>query len=83
MFTQIFGLYSGLVYIKTGSIWPAIALHSQCNFFGFPSFKNFYDRRFRMTDRIVAGALYVLGLVLFFVYFSRVFDDPTPRWWNE
>lgn len=27
-YTQIFGIYSGLVYIKTGSIWPAIFLHS-------------------------------------------------------
>ena len=39
-YTQIFGIYSGLVYANTGSVWPAIVLHSHCNFFGFPSFDN-------------------------------------------
>lgn len=70
MYTQIFGIYSGLVYIKTGSIWPVIFLHAQCNFFGFPSFKNFFERRFRLSDRIIMGVLYVVGLIAFFYYFN-------------
>mmetsp|Transcript_32897 Transcript_32897/g.40676 ORF Transcript_32897/g.40676 Transcript_32897/m.40676 type:complete len:143 (+) Transcript_32897:416-844(+) len=39
-YTQIFGIYSGFIYVNTGSLWPAVALHAQCNFFGFPTFEN-------------------------------------------
>ena len=28
MYTQVFGIYAGFVYIRTGSIWPAFVLHS-------------------------------------------------------
>jgi predicted Abi (CAAX) family protease len=27
-YTQIFGIYAGRIYVRTGSIWPAFALHS-------------------------------------------------------
>lgn len=27
-YTQIFGIYSGYVYVQTGSLWAAIALHA-------------------------------------------------------
>ncbi len=42
-YTQVFGIYSGFVYLHTGSIWAAIALHAQCNFFGFPSFQSIWN----------------------------------------
>jgi prenyl protein peptidase len=81
MYTQIFGLYSGLVYVRTGSIWPAFALHSQCNYFGFPSFQNFFNRDFKLSDRIICGILYILGLVLFFLFFNSTFSGHTA-WWS-
>jgi len=81
-YTNVFGIYSGLVYIKTGSIWPAVALHSQCNFFGFPSFSNFFDREYRPIDKIFAGALYVIGIILFFFYFDSTFSGYQP-WFAE
>lgn len=74
-YTQIFGIYSGLVYIKTGSIWPAVALHSQCNFFGFPSFNKLFDQECKLTDRIFATAFYVLGVVFVLTSFNSFFDD--------
>ena len=37
-YTEIFGIYAGFVYVNTGSLWPAIALHSYCNLLGFPTF---------------------------------------------
>jgi len=81
MYTQIFGLYSGLVYVRTGSIWPAFALHSQCNYFGFPSFSSFFNRNFKLTDRITTGVLYAFGVFLFFFYFNQTFSGHTP-WWS-
>lgn len=82
MYTQIFGLYGGLVYVRTGSIWPAFALHSQCNYFGFPSFSNFFNRDYKLTDRVFAGVLYVVGVILFFIFFDRIFSGHTP-WWSQ
>jgi prenyl protein peptidase len=37
-YTQIFGMYSAWIYCKTDCLWAAIALHSHCNYFGFPNF---------------------------------------------
>lgn len=28
MYTEVFGIYAGMVYLRTGSLWAAIALHS-------------------------------------------------------
>ena len=39
-YTEVFGIYAGFIYIKTGSIWPATVLHGYCNLLGFPSFNN-------------------------------------------
>lgn len=38
IYTTVFGFYSGWVYIKTGrtNIYGAMALHTQCNWFGLP-----------------------------------------------
>ena len=81
MYTQVFGIYSGFVYVWTGSIWPAFALHAHCNFFGFPSFQNFFERDYLMTDRAIAGVLYVVGSIVFLWYFPSSFGDYTP-WWK-
>lgn len=82
MYTQIFGIYSGFVYIRTGSIWPAFAIHSQCNFFGFPSFQSFFNRDFKLSDRLITGILYISGLIVFFIYFNSTFSNYTP-WWID
>jgi len=79
-YTEIFGIYSGLVYVRTGSIWPAICLHSYCNYFGFPHFSALVSNKFRLTDRIVVGILYVLGLIIVYKYFDTLVPDLNP-WW--
>ena len=68
-------MYSGLVYIKTGSLWPAIALHSQCNFFGFPSFGNLLSNNYRNTDKLMAIALYSGGTAIFYFTFNWFLSD--------
>lgn len=82
MYTQIFGIYSGFVYIRTGSIWPAFIIHSQCNFFGFPSFQNLLNRDYKLSDRLIAAFLYVGGLAVFCIYFNQIYSNYTP-WWND
>ena len=80
-YTEIFGIYAGFVYIGTGSLWPAIALHSYCNLLGFPAFENLFDAKLRNSDRIIAGLLYVVGTILLFYTFTS-FTDGKP-WWEE
>ena len=80
-YTEIFGIYAGFVYIGTGSLWPAIALHSYCNFFGFPSFENIVNSRVRNSDRLIALILYIVGTAIMFYSFTW-FTDGTP-WWEE
>ena len=80
-YTELFGIYAGFVYIGTGSLWPAIALHAQCNFFGFPSFENIANAKVRNSDRIAALLLYIGGTVILFYSFTW-FTDGQP-WWEE
>jgi len=81
-YTEVFGIYSGLVYVRTGSIWPAIVLHTQCNYFGFPHFLALIDNKFRLTDRIIPGILYVLGVIISYKAFEVLVPDLDP-WWQH
>ena len=80
-YTEVFGIYAGFVYIRTGSLYPAIALHSYCNLLGFPAFENLLDAKIRNSDRIIAALLYIIGTILVFYTFTW-FTDGTP-WWDE
>ena len=80
-YTEIFGIYAGLVYIRTGSLWAAFILHGHCNFFGFPHFWNLTDKRFKLTDKIIAGILYIGGIILFYKLFDILVKDDSP-WWE-
>ena len=77
-YTQVFGYYSGLVYVNTGSLWPAIALHAQCNFFGFPSFGNLFSSDFRRSERIFVSILYLIGVCFIFRYID-FFTKPSQE----
>jgi prenyl protein peptidase len=81
-YTQIFGIYSGFVYIKTGSLWPAFALHAQCNYFGFPSFDQLMNNEHRRSLRIVVACLYLGGIFAFFNGFGWCFDGHSP-WFKD
>ena len=80
-YTEIFGIYSGLVYVRTGSIWPPIVLHAYCNYFGFPHFLVLLSNKFRLTDRIIPGVLYVLGVIATWYTFDMLVPDLNP-WWS-
>ena len=45
MYTFLFGLYSGSLYLKTGSLLTSISLHVFCNFLGFPDFDTLNSRK--------------------------------------
>lgn len=39
VFTTLFGWYATFVMVRTGSVWPAVAVHAFCNVMGAPSLK--------------------------------------------
>ncbi|CDW91388.1 caax prenyl protease 2-like [Stylonychia lemnae] len=78
-YTQVFGIYAGYIYVYTGSLWAAIALHAQCNYFGFPSFGNLFDEEFPVLKRQIVGYLYLVGVVCFFNFFGFFMD---PNYYN-
>jgi membrane protease YdiL (CAAX protease family) len=43
-FTYFFGIFASIVFIKTGSVWVAVAAHAVANLFGFPRLVGLRDR---------------------------------------
>jgi len=88
LYTQIFGIYAGFVYLKTGSLWPAVALHSYCNYLGFPAIQNLIGRDYRNTDRIICILLYLGGAFITIFKFNWFFNCPEASletnlpWWD-
>jgi len=35
-YTSIFGWYAAFIMLRTGSVWPAVAVHAFCNTMGVP-----------------------------------------------
>lgn len=64
LFTFVFGLYAGTIYIKTGSWVAAFALHSMCNLLGVPRIHEEAEQ-FR-NSKVIALALYFFGVLSFF-----------------
>ena len=60
-YTSIFGMFSGILLIRTGQIVSAIVAHSLCNFFGFPDIYSIADHR----NPVWVSIMYVLGLIGF------------------
>jgi prenyl protein peptidase len=36
-YTTPFGWFAVFVFLRTGSVWPAVAVHTFCNYMGVPS----------------------------------------------
>lgn len=60
VYTFLFGLYSGVFYLKSGSILTSISLHIFCNFLGFPDMDTLYSRSKYWTATLTGFCLWVL-----------------------
>lgn len=60
-YTTVFGMYSSLVFLRTGHLAAPCLVHAYCNFMGFPDFMEVYHspprRRLLLSSMFVAGAL--------------------------
>ena len=62
-YTTIFGMYSALIFARTGHFAAIFVVHSYCNFMGFPDVTEVLG--FETKKRVLISGVYVLGLILF------------------
>lgn len=64
-YTTVFGMYSALLFIRTGHLIAPVVVHGFCNFMGFPDLSEVLYQR-TSSKKIVLAGLYVAGLILFY-----------------
>lgn len=69
-YTTLFGWFASFIYLRTGSVWPPLAVHIFCNSMGLPEFTLDNSR-----NTAVYRILLVLGLVCF-VLLTPLIDSP-------
>jgi len=63
-YTTIFGMYSALLFIRTGHFAAPFLVHAYCNFMGFPDFVEVVNSE--PKKRIFLSAMFVIGAVSFY-----------------
>jgi len=66
-YTSLFAAYNGYIFIRTGSLWASIAMHSYCNYLGLPDFGGMLSHP---QHKFKFMALLSSGLILFFAFIS-------------
>lgn len=61
LFTTLFGWYASWIFVSTGHLTAAVAVHSFCNWMGFPDIGRLMFHRFRLL--LLASTL--CGVVAF------------------
>jgi prenyl protein peptidase len=73
LYTMLFGALMMDVLVKTENVVTAMLIHSFCNLNGFPNFVFWKNENIPILQRVLVGALYVGGIVLFW-NFHWVYD---------
>lgn len=71
-YTTIFGMYSALLFIRTGHFAAPFLVHAYCNFMGFPDFVEVANSEPR--KRMFLSAMFVTGLVSFYLLLDPLTD---------
>ena len=62
-YTSVFGMFSALLFVRTGHLASPIISHALCNAMGLPPFEAISSHPYKRS----VGVAYVLGLILFLV----------------
>jgi len=71
-YTTIFGMYSALLFIKTGHFAAPFLVHAYCNFMGFPDFGEVINSEPR--KRLFLALMFVTGAITFYLLLDRFTD---------
>ena len=78
-YTTIFGMYSALLFIRTGHFAAPFVVHAYCNFMGFPDFMEVANSEPR--KRLLLMTLFVVGAVLFYLLLDPLTSN--PQWFSN
>ena len=73
-YTTIFGMYSALLFIRTGHFAAPFVVHAYCNFMGFPDFMEVANSEPR--KRLLLMTLFLAGAVLFYLLLDPLTSNP-------
>lgn len=71
-YTTVFGMYSALLFVKTGHFAAPFLVHSYCNFMGFPDVTEVFN--FEPKKRLLVSLTFVAGVVLFYFLLHPVLN---------
>ena len=74
-YTYVFGIYAGYMLIATRCLYASIALHSMCNYLGFPNLQLLWasEEHCPKKNRTIIRIAFCVGLTLFIVLLSCYF----------
>lgn len=78
-YTTIFGMYSALLFIRTGHFAAPFVVHAYCNFMGFPDFMEVANSE--PKKRLLLMTLFVAGAVLFYLLLDPLTSN--PQWFSN
>ena len=64
-YTTVFGMYSALLFVKTGHFAAPFLVHAYCNFMGFPDFGEVLNSEPR--KRMLLVTMFVTGAISFYL----------------
>ena len=68
-YTTVFGIYSALLFVKTGHFAAPFLVHAYCNFMGFPDFGEVANSEPR--KRMFLIVMFVTGALAFYLLLDR------------
>jgi len=71
-YTTVFGMYSALLFVRTGHLAAPFLVHAYCNFMGFPDFAEVVNSEPR--KRLFLSAMFVLGAISFYLLLDTLID---------
>ncbi|KAL0960486.1 hypothetical protein HGRIS_005527 [Hohenbuehelia grisea] len=80
-YTTLFGFYTSYVFLRTGSIYPAISSHIFCNFMGVPQLG--YELSVFPTKKIALWITYFAGIIGFFWNLSTYTRSSSSIYWTN
>jgi len=69
-YTTIFGMYSALLFVKTGHFAAPFLVHAYCNFMGFPDFAEVINSE--PKKRLFLALMFVTGAITFYLLLDRL-----------
>lgn len=83
VFTTIFGLYVGYVFVVTGSLYAVIVLHGFCNFMGLPNLRFLNPNSPAYKYRNGIAFTYIAGICGFFTLLYLMMNPDFFNSWHS